>query len=68
MAKPKPPSVSQAPRAHRPSRRGRNQAHRVWTIGDLLEVALATQPITPSTSAPDRRRRFRVIEGGKGEP
>ena len=40
-------------------------ADRVWTIGDLLDAALATQPITPTTTAPDRRRRFRVISGGK---
>lgn len=39
-------------------------AERVWTIGDLLDAALATQPITPVTTAPDRRKRFRVIEGG----
>ena len=38
-------------------------AERVWTIGDLLHAALATQPITPVTTASDRRRRFRVIEG-----
>jgi hypothetical protein len=36
-----------------------------WTIGDLLDAALATLPIKPTTSAPDRRRRFRVIEGGR---
>lgn len=40
-------------------------ADRVWTIGDLLDAALATQPTTPKTTAPDRRKRFRVIEGGK---
>jgi IS1 family transposase len=40
-------------------------ADRVWTIGDLLDAALATQPITPITTAPDRRKRFTVIEGGK---
>lgn len=40
-------------------------AERVWTLGDLLDAALATQPITPETTAPDRRKRFRVIEGGK---
>jgi IS1 family transposase len=40
-------------------------ADRVWTIGDLLDAALATQPITPVTTAPDRRKRFRVVEGGK---
>jgi IS1 family transposase len=38
---------------------------RVWTIGDLLDAAIATQPITPITTAPDRRKRFRVIEGGR---
>jgi len=40
-------------------------AERVWTIGDLLDAAMATQPITPVTTAPDRRKRFTVIEGGK---
>jgi len=40
-------------------------ADRVWTIGDLIDAALATQPITPETTAPDRRKRFQVIEGGK---
>jgi hypothetical protein len=40
-------------------------AERVWTIGDLLDAALATQPIRPTATAPDRRKRFRVIEGGK---
>jgi hypothetical protein len=38
---------------------------RVWTIGDLIDAALATQPIEPVATAPDRRRRFRVIEGGR---
>jgi IS1 family transposase len=35
-----------------------------WSIGELIDAALATQPITPVTTAPDRRRAFRVIEGG----
>lgn len=39
---------------------------RCWSIGDLIDAALATQPITPVTTAPDRRRRFKVIEGGRG--
>jgi len=39
-------------------------AVRVWTIGDLLDAALATQPIDPIVTAPDRRKRFPVIEGG----
>jgi hypothetical protein len=37
----------------------------VWSIGELLDAALATQPIDPVVTAPDRRRRFEVIEGGK---
>jgi IS1 family transposase len=40
-------------------------ADKVWTIGDLIDASLATQPITPETTAPDRRKRFRVIEGGQ---
>jgi IS1 family transposase len=42
-------------------------ADRVWTVGDLLDAALATQPIDPVVTAPDRRKLFTVIEGGKGE-
>ena len=37
----------------------------VWSIGDLIDAALATQPIEPATTAPDRRRLFRVIQGDK---
>jgi hypothetical protein len=40
-------------------------ADRVWTISDLIDAALATQPITPETTAPNRRKSFRVIDGGK---
>ena len=40
-------------------------ADRVWTIGDLLDAALAAEAPKPTPTAPDRRRRFRVIEGGK---
>jgi len=40
-------------------------ADQVWTIGDLVDAALATQPIDPIVTAPDRRKRFQVIEGGK---
>ena len=42
-------------------------ADHVWSIGELLDAALATQPIAPTPTAPDRRKLFRVIEGGKGE-
>ena len=39
-------------------------ADRVWTIGDLLDSAIATEPGAPE-NAPDRRKRLRVIEGGR---
>ena len=41
-------------------------ADHVWSIGELIDAALAAQPIEPVVTAPGRRRRFRVIEGGKG--
>jgi hypothetical protein len=37
----------------------------VWSIGELIDAALATQSIMPEVTAPDRRKRFSVIEGGK---
>lgn len=37
----------------------------VWSIGELIDVALATQPQAPEMTAPDRRKRFQVIEGGR---
>ena len=40
-------------------------ADKVWSIGDLLDAAFATQPIDPVVTAPDRRKLFTVIEGGK---
>jgi hypothetical protein len=40
-------------------------ADRVWSIGELVDAALATQPITPITTAPDRRKRFTVVKGGR---
>ena len=36
-----------------------------WSIGDLLDAALAVATPDPTETAPDRRRRFRVITGGK---
>ena len=39
-------------------------ADHVWTLGDLLDAALAVAPADPTTTAPDRRRRFKVIDGG----
>jgi IS1 family transposase len=38
---------------------------RAWTIGALIDAALATQPITPVPTAPDRRKLFTVVQGGK---
>jgi IS1 family transposase len=40
-------------------------ADRVWTIGDLVDAAFAAEPPKPTPTAPDRRRQFRVIEGGR---
>jgi hypothetical protein len=40
-------------------------ADHAWSIGELIDAALATQPIEPVVTAPDRRCRFKVIEGGK---
>jgi hypothetical protein len=40
-------------------------ADHVWSIGELIDAALATQSDAPRTPAPDRRRKFRVIDGGK---
>jgi hypothetical protein len=38
---------------------------RTWSIGELIDAALATQSITPVPTAPDRRRKFTVIQGGR---
>ena len=38
-------------------------ADRVWTLGDLLDAALATQPINPIDTPAKRRSRFKVIQG-----
>ena len=37
----------------------------VWSIGELIDAALAAAPPKPTPTAPDRRRQLRVIEGGK---
>lgn len=37
----------------------------VWSIGELLDAAEKKAPQTPIITAPDRRKNFRVIEGGK---
>lgn len=38
-------------------------ADRVWTLGDLLDAALATQHITPTETPAKRRSGFKVIQG-----
>jgi hypothetical protein len=35
-----------------------------WSIGEQLDAALAVAPADPTTTAPERRKRFKVIEGG----
>jgi len=40
-------------------------ADRPWSVGELLDAALVVAPPAPTNTAPDRRRMFRVIEGGK---
>jgi hypothetical protein len=37
--------------------------HRVWSIGDLIEAALAAVPTKPTPTPAQRRRSFRVIQG-----
>jgi hypothetical protein len=36
-----------------------------WSIGELLDAALSVAPPAPTETAPDRRRQFKVIQGGK---
>ncbi len=40
-------------------------ADHVWSIGELIDAALIAVPPLPTPTAPDRRRQFRVIEGGR---
>lgn len=40
-------------------------ADHVWSIGELLDAALALGPVEPINSPADRRRKFKVIQGGK---
>lgn len=37
---------------------------RAWSLGDLVDAALATQPIDPVVTPPTRRRQLKVIKGG----
>ena len=39
---------------------------RTWAIGELIDAALATlRRITPVPTAPERRKLFGVVQGGK---
>jgi IS1 family transposase len=40
---------------------------RAWSLGELIDAALAVATPDPTETAPDRRRKFRVIDGGKSE-
>jgi hypothetical protein len=40
-------------------------ADRAWSIGQLVNAALAVAPALSTETPPDRRRKFRVIKGGK---
>jgi IS1 family transposase len=40
-------------------------ADHVWSVGELLDAALAMSTPDPTNQASARRRRFRVIEGGR---
>jgi IS1 family transposase len=40
-------------------------ADHVWSIGELVDAALTAVPPKPTPTAPDRRRQFRVIQGGR---
>jgi IS1 family transposase len=37
---------------------------RVWSLGELIDAALALVPEGPRVTPPQRRRKFRVIDGG----
>jgi hypothetical protein len=39
----------------------------VWSLGDLIDAALALAPEGPRETPPQRRRNFRVIEGGRSD-
>jgi len=40
-------------------------ADRTWSIGQLVDAALAVASALPTETPPDRRRKFTVIRGGK---
>jgi IS1 family transposase len=42
-------------------------ADHVWSIGELIDAALAVTPKAPVDTPSGRRRRFQVIEGGRSD-
>lgn len=40
-------------------------ANHVWSIGELIDAALAVAPAEPKETPTERRKRFMVIKGGK---
>jgi IS1 family transposase len=38
-----------------------------WSIGELVDAALAVATPDPTETAPDRRRKFQVIDGGRSD-
>jgi hypothetical protein len=45
--------------------KGYRVADRAWTIGQLVDAALAVAPAMPTETPRDRRRKYVVIGGGK---
>jgi IS1 family transposase len=37
----------------------------IWSIGELVDAALAVGPTEPAGAAPERQRGFRIINGGR---
>jgi hypothetical protein len=42
-------------------------AKHILSIAEPLDAALAAAPVEPTETVPERRRRFRLIHGGKVE-
>jgi hypothetical protein len=45
--------------------RGLGLTDHAWSIGEFLDAAVAVATRAPTETAPDRRRQFRIVEGGK---
>jgi hypothetical protein len=60
-------SVAGLRRPWREIDRGLGITDHVWSIGELLDAALAVAIPAPTETASERRRRFRLIQGGKAQ-